>query len=62
MIDNQSIAVHVSTMHMLISLSVDVIMLPRYVNKSTNFRGWPFNVKMVPSYLKHMNSVLSVFV
>ena len=30
----------------LISLSVDVTLLPRYVNLSTNFRGLLFRVKM----------------
>ena len=55
---NQSTAVHTLPMHML-SLSVDKILLPRYANSSTNFRGLPFNEEMAPSWLKHMNSVLS---
>ena len=46
MIDNLSIAVHSSSRHMLTSLSVDKILLPRYVNISTNFRGLPFKVEM----------------
>ena len=59
MIDNQSTAVHAFPMCMLISLSE--IILPRYVNLSINFRGLLFNVEMVLSCLKHMNSVLSEF-
>ena len=42
-------------MRRLTSLSVDKILLPRYLNWSTNFRG----LEMAPSCLKHMNSVLS---
>ena len=38
MIDNLIIAVHISPMNMLILLSVDKILLPRYVNLSFNFR------------------------
>ena len=40
-IDNLSIAFHTFTRHMLTSLSVNEILLPRYVNWSTNFRGLP---------------------
>ena len=39
MIDSLLIVVHVFTMRMLTSLSVDEILLPRYVNLSTNIRG-----------------------
>ena len=45
MISNLSIAVHTFPMHMLASLSVDEILLPKYVNWSTNFRGGQFKVK-----------------
>ena len=41
--DNLSIVVHASLMHMLTSLSVDEILLPRYMNWTTNFRSLPFN-------------------
>ena len=43
MVDNQSITVHDFSMHMLTSLSVDKILLPRYVNK---FKRLEFNVDM----------------
>ena len=42
------------------SLSVDEILIPRYV-KWFNFRGLLFNVDMAPSYLKHVNAVLFDF-
>ena len=45
----------------LISLSVEVIFLQRYMNWSTNFRGLPFNEAMASAWLKCMNLVLSVF-
>ena len=61
MIDNQSIAVNAFARHMLTSLSVDEILLPRYVNLSINFRGLLLRVNMVPYHLKQMNSVLFVF-
>ena len=41
------------------SANTDVyILLPRYINKSTNFRGWLFTEVMAPSWLKHMNFIL----
>ena len=40
--------------HMLTLLAVDEILLPRYVNRSTNFRGQPLRVDRIPSRLKHM--------
>ena len=39
MMDNLSVTVHDFCMRKLISLSVDEISLPRYVNWSTNFIG-----------------------
>ena len=48
MIDNLSIAVHAFPMHILISLLIDEILRPRYVNWSINFRGLPRKVEMVP--------------
>ena len=53
-------AIHIFARCMLTSLSVDELLLPRYVNWS-NFRGFQLNVKMVPSSLKYINSVLFVF-
>ena len=57
MVDNLSIAVYAFPMRSLASLSVDEILLLRYVNWSTNFRGLPLKVETAPSCLKHMNSV-----
>ena len=62
MIDNLSIAVHPLAMHMLPLFSVDEILLPRYVNLSTNFKGLPLKVKMVLSCVKYMNFVLFAFI
>ena len=61
MINSLSIAIHDNTMYIFTSLSVDKMLLLRYVNWSTNFRGFPLRVEMVPSYLKHMNSVIFEF-
>ena len=60
MMDNLSIAVHAFTVHMLTSFTVDEILLPKQLNWSTNFRGLPLKLVMVPSCLNHMNSVLFV--
>ena len=40
-------------LHMLTLFSVDEILLPRYLNWSTNCSVFPFNMEIVPSYLKH---------
>ena len=61
MIDNLSIA-HIFARHMLTSLSVDEILLPRYINLLFNFRDLPHKLEIVHSYLKHMNFVLFVFI
>ena len=45
---NQSIAVHILLMNISTLLSVDEILLPRYMNWSTNFRDLLFN-EMAPS-------------
>ena len=58
MINNLSIVIHTFARCMLTSLSVDKILLPRYVNLSTNFRGGPLRLEMVPSHLKPMHFVL----
>ena len=62
MIDNMSLAFNAFTRSMLTSPSVDEILLLRYANWSTNFRGLPFRVEMAPFYLKHMCSVLFQFI
>ena len=61
MIDNLSTAVPALPMNLVTSLSVDEILLPRYVNGSIDFRGLPFDVDITPFYLKHINSALSAF-
>ena len=62
MVDNLLIAVHVFSMHMLTLLSVDEILLPKYVNCSTNLRGLLSNVEMEPTCLKHMNCFIRVHI
>ena len=56
--DNLFIAYHVFPIRVLTSLSVDEILLSRYVNCSTGFRGLPSSVEMSPRFLKLMNSVI----
>ena len=53
MTNNQSIEVNTFTMPILMSLSIDETLLPRYVNLSTNFRELSFRVEMSP-WLKYM--------
>ena len=62
LIDNLFIAVQTFAWHMLTSLLVDEILLLRYVNLSTNFRGLSLKVEMTLSCLKHINSVVFVFI
>ena len=62
MIDNQSIVVYIFAQYMLTSLSIDKILLPRYVNLSTNFRGLLLKVEMAPSCLKQMNCFICVHI
>ena len=59
MINNLSIAVHAFASCVLISFSVDEILLPRYINLSTNFREPPFCMEISLFWLKHMYSILS---
>ena len=61
MTDNLFVASHAFPIRALISLSVDEILLPRYVNCSTGLRGLPSSVEMSSFFLKLMNSVLSEF-
>ena len=52
MINNLLVEVNGLLMHMLTSLSVDEILLPRYVNWSANFIGLVLKVDMAQSHLK----------
>ena len=47
MIDNLSIAVHAFANRILISFSVDEMLLPRYVNLFTDFRQPPFSLEIL---------------
>ena len=58
---NLFIVDHGFPMRALTSLSVDEIVLPRYLDCSTEFRSLPSRAKMFPLFLKDMNSVLSEF-
>ena len=51
-IDNPLIAVHAFAHRMLTLLSVDEILLPRYVNCSINFNGLSPRVEVTPFLLK----------
>ena len=62
MVDNLLIVVHRLFIRMLTPLLIDEILLPRYMNWSTNFRGLSFNEKKALPSLKHVISVLSEFV
>ena len=61
MIGNLSMAGHAFTRHMLTSISIDKILLPEYMNGSTNFTGFLLRVEMAPFCLKHKYSVLFAF-
>ena len=52
-VDDLSIAVHILLMRILTLLSVDVILLPGWITRSTNFKGLTFSEELVPSWLKH---------
>ena len=56
-----SIAVHAFAKRMLMSLSVDVILLPSYVNLFTNFRDFLRRAEVTPACLKHMHFVSFAF-
>ena len=56
MTNNFSITFHAFARHMLTSLLVDEMLLPKYVNWSTNLRGLPFRVKMILFCLKYWRS------
>ena len=61
MVDNLSMTVHALPICMLTLLSVDEILLLRYMNRSDNFRGLLFN-EIVPSCLKPMNCFIWVHI
>ena len=46
MIKRQSISIRAFPLHISTSFSVDEILLPMYVNQSSNFGGLPFNEKI----------------
>ena len=48
-------------MCILISISVDKILLPRYVNWYMSFRYLPLKVEMIPSCLERTDTVLFAF-
>ena len=50
MTDNLFVANHAFPINVLTSLSVDEILLPRYVNCSTGLRGLPSSVEMSPFF------------
>ena len=53
MIDNLSIVANANARHMLTTLTVDKILLPRYVNLSTSIRGLPFSADLAPWLKTH---------
>ena len=58
--ESLSIAVHAFVSRVLMLFAADETLLPRSVNLSTSFKGLPFSMEMLPLWLKHMYSVLSV--
>ena len=54
MINNRWIAVHTFVSPILMSFSVNGMLLPMYVNLSTDFREPPFSVSISSFLLKHM--------
>ena len=61
MIDNQYLAVHTFLVGMSTLLSVDEILLPRYMNLYNSVRGLSVHMEVASSYLKHINFALSEF-
>ena len=57
-VDDLTIAVYAFHVRMLTLLSVNAILLTRYVKWSIGLQGLPFNVLMAPSSLKHFYSFL----
>ena len=55
-VDNLSVAIHVLPMRIMISLSINEILLPWYAKCFINFRGLLFNEEMALSRLKHVLS------
>ena len=59
MIDYLSVVLHALTQGMFISLSVDEIVLPRYVDRSANFRTLPLKHRLTPIVIRK-TSVCSI--
>ena len=58
MTDSLSIAVYAFATHVVMSVSVDKTLLPRYVNMSSSFKSPPFSVEMSPVWLKRWHGDL----
>ena len=58
---HRPIAIYALLLRMSTLLSLDEILLPRYMNWCTNFGGMPFKEEIAQFWLKHRNSVLSEF-
>ena len=52
--DSLSVVLHAFARHILTSLSVDEMLVSRYVNWPINSRGLPLRVEMAPFCLKHI--------
>ena len=61
MVDKLLKAVHVLPICILISISVDEILLPKYINRSTNSIFLSFNKEIAQSWIKRMKFVLFEF-
>ena len=61
MIGNQFITVQAFIIRIVRLLSGNEIFLRRYMNWSINIWSLPFNKEIVPSWVKHVKSVLSEF-
>ena len=62
MMENLLIEFHAFARHILTSLSVDAMLLQRYVIKPTTFRGLPIKVEIAPTSLQLINSALFVLI
>ena len=60
-INNLSVVFHDFARRLLTSFSVDMILLLRYENWSTNFRDLQLTVNVAPFCLKHIYAVLFLF-
>ena len=60
-IDNVFIAIYAFPIRIFSSISVNEILLPRYVKWLASFIGLPFHMEISPFCLKHMDSVVFKF-